>query len=261
MAKDEIIIDNMSYHYPDEEDNLVFNGLSLKLPAGIVSLVGQNGTGKSTLLLLSAGILKPIKGDLYIKGINSKELIDEHERQRYVSFIYQNMEFETEDNIGDLLDYVYNNSFHEVKDPGFTSLLAKELELESFLDKKTQEVSKGQLQRTIIAFSLLYGSKMIMMDEPVFAMEEHTKEKTMDFIYNYSKEKALSIYYSVHELDISQKYSDHVLLFSKDSSCELGTTEMMLTKEKLEAAYQTPLELLKKREYLNSEIFADKQKD
>ena len=48
--------------------------------------------------------------------------------------------------------------------------------LEKCLSRKTMEVSKGELQRTILAFSLLYGSRILIMDEPIFALEAYQKE-------------------------------------------------------------------------------------
>ena len=154
-SRTEIRLENVSFYYPETEQ-LVFNDLSIDLPRGIATLVGQNGTGKSTLLLLAAGILLPVEGTVFIRGIDTRNLREEQERQRHVSFVYQNMEFETEESIGNLLEYVHENGFHETKDPDLISELVEVCELEKVLGKKTQEVSKGELQRTIIAFSLLY---------------------------------------------------------------------------------------------------------
>lgn len=81
-------------------------------------------------------------------------------------------------------------------------------ELNKVLGKKTQEVRKGELQRTIVAFSLLYGSRIIMVDKPIFALEEYQKHRIMDLLVDYSRARDISLYYSVRELDISEKYSD-----------------------------------------------------
>lgn len=252
-----ILLENVTVKYPESEFN-VFENLNLTLPDGMVSLIGQNGTGKSTLLLLTAGILKPDNGNVFIDGKNSKEFTDETQRHKYVSFIYQNLEFESKDVIGDLLEFVYKNGFHTEKKDNFISQLSNVLELNDIKNKKTHEISKGELQRTILAFSLLYGSKYIMMDEPIFAMEDYQKQKIMDFLYNYSKENALSIYYSIHEIEISKKFSDYVLLFYKKSLPQLGKTKQMLVNEKLENAYEFPVSMLKQKELLFRESICKK---
>jgi iron complex transport system ATP-binding protein len=253
----EIRLENLSFYYPESEQ-LVFNDLSLDLPKGITTLIGQNGTGKSTLLLLSAGILLPQEGNVYLRGIDTRNLREEQERQRHVSFVYQNMEFETEENIGDLLDYVYENGFHETKDPELITELIEVCELEKLLSKKTQEVSKGQLQRTIIAFSLLYGSKIIMMDEPIFALEEYQKHRIMKYLIEYARSRDLSLYYSVHELDISQTYSDYLLLFHKNGRIELGPTKELYNRKNIEEAYEVPYIMLKRKEAIYREALRER---
>jgi ABC-type cobalamin/Fe3+-siderophores transport system ATPase subunit len=248
-VKAEIVFEDVSFSYPDPARE-VFRGLSLSLPRGIVSLIGQNGTGKSTLLLLAAGSLLPSEGRVLIGGTDTRLLRDEDERHRLVSFIYQNMEFETEQPIFSLLETVYENGFHPEKPRSFVEELIEVFELAPVLTRRTQEVSKGELQRAILAFSLLYGSPVLMMDEPIFALQEHQKKKAMEYISGYVRRKGLTLYYSVHELDISEAYSDYILLFSKDSRPRLGPTSELFTRDTIEKAYEVPFVMLKRREEL-----------
>lgn len=252
----EIRLEKVSYYY-SETERLVLQNLSLELPRGVVTLVGQNGTGKSTLLLLAAGILLPVEGTVFLKGIDTRSLREESERQRYVSFVYQNMEFETKESIGALLEYVHEHGFHERKDPALISTLIEACELNPVLTKRTQEVSKGELQRAIIAFSLLYGSQIIMMDEPIFALEEYQKKRIMGFLTDYTGRQGISLYYSVHELDISEKFSDYLLLFYKDRPPVLGPTKELFNRENIENAYEVPFHMLKAKERLYRQTLID----
>jgi ABC-type cobalamin/Fe3+-siderophores transport system ATPase subunit len=246
---DEIVLECVTFHYPEPYQS-VFQDLSLTLPKGIVSLIGQNGTGKTTLMLLAGGILLPETGKVLIRGIDSALLQEESKRQEYISFIYQNLEFETDETIGDLLSFVYENGFHRLRKNDFIPTLIKVLELENLLNKKTQVISKGELQRTIIAFSLLYGSKILMMDEPIFALEERQKYQVMEYLSSYVREQDSSLFYSAHELDLSEKYSDYLLLFFKDRNIRLGPTAELFQREIIEEAYQVPFNMLKQREVL-----------
>jgi len=248
----DVRLSDVSFAYP-ETRTPIFDNFSLSLPKGLVTLVGQNGTGKSTLLLLASARIHPARGKVEILGRDSSELTDENERNRYVSFIYQNMEFETEEPIGALMEFVYEHGFHATRDPGLINVLSSVLELTGVLNKRTQEVSKGELQRAIIAFSLLYGSRIIMMDEPIFALEERQKLQVMGFLKEYALERSISIYYSVHEFEISRGFSDWVLLFYKDRSVRLGRTEEMLTRPKIEEAYEIPYGMLYRKEHLYRE--------
>ncbi len=251
-----IALQNISYTYPETE-RPVFADLSLELPHGMTSFVGQNGTGKSTLLLLSGGRILPDRGEVVLEGENTRELQDETEKNRYASFIYQNMEFETDEPIGNLLEYVYENGFYEKKDTQFKKKVIEVMELGDALDKKTQELSKGQLQRTIIAFSLLYGSKTIMMDEPIFALEDYQKQAVMSFLVDHARELGISIFYSAHELEITKKYSENIVLFYKDGSIKIGKTKDLFQPDILEKVYEIPYHMLKLKESVYRKDLAD----
>jgi ABC-type cobalamin/Fe3+-siderophores transport system ATPase subunit len=203
-------------------------------------------------MLLAAGSLLPTEGRVLLRGTDTRELRDEEERHRLVSFIYQNMEFETEQPIGDLLELVYENGCRGKRRPDFITEFIAELvdvfELSSFLGRRTQEVSKGELQRAILAFSLLYGSPILMMDEPIFALEDYQKKRAMEYLTGYARREGISLYYSLHELDLSERYSDSIILFSRGKAPRIGPTAELFTRDSIEKAYEVPLILLKRRE-------------
>jgi ABC-type cobalamin/Fe3+-siderophores transport system ATPase subunit len=254
----------VTYSYPaDNPDDIteIFNGVSATIPTGMVAIVGPNGIGKSTLLLLAGGRLFPQEGSVTLLGTETNEFaraaLDpevEEKRNRLVSFVYQNMEFETDESVGKLMEFVYENGFNENPSDDFLSRIRAELEMESFLTRKTQELAKGQLQRAIIAFSLLYGSKMLMMDEPVFALEEPQKVRAFGLLKAISEEQHLPIYFTVHNLKLSQRYSDYVVLFSDPGHFSVGPSAEMLTRERLEAAYKAPLDTLHQKDQLYREM-------
>ncbi len=249
MSQSEIIISEISFAYPESDRN-VFANFSISLDGGFTSLVGQNGTGKSTLMLLAGGRLFPDKGEIKILGTNSAELGDEESRNRIVSFVYQNMEFETEQPVGDLFEFVYENGAGKNKKNGFVREISDYLGMSSSLSKKMQEMSKGEIQKSVIIFSLLYGSPVIMMDEPVFALENRDKELVMDYLKIHSADNKISIYVSVHELDLSRKYARKIIAFYKNGLIEKGSTGEMLAPQKLEKIYEVPASMLYEKEDL-----------
>lgn len=246
--KSPITLHNVSFAY--DSDKMIFNDMSLELPSGVVSLVGQNGTGKSTLLLLAGGRILPQEGTVNILGKMTKNIGTDEEKNILVSFIYQNMEFETDEKIEELLTTIYENGNHKNKNPKLIKTIIDVMDLKDILHKKTGEISKGEMQRTVIAFSLLYGSKIIMMDEPVFALEHKKKESILAYLNEYAAQYNITIYYSIHELNLSFKYSQNVLLFTKKGKILCGPTEELLTKNNIEEAYQVPIEMLYQREDL-----------
>ena len=240
---------NVSFRYPDADFD-VFAEFSLDLPRGVISLVGQNGAGKSTLLLLASGRILPDSGEVKLAGVDTSSIEDEDQRNRLASYIYQNMEFETEESIGEVMRFVYEHGYHEKRDSAFVDEITDVFELRPVLKRPLHKLSKGELQRAIIVFSLLYGSKTIVMDEPVFALEDHQKKRAIGYLLEYSRINDVPVYYSLHELELSREYADFVLLFYRDGKVELGEPDEILAREKLEAAYEIPQPMLYQKEHL-----------
>jgi len=242
-----------SYEAFDDEEvpTPVFSDLDLELPYGMVSFVGQNATGKSTALLLASGRLRPDSGVVTLLGRDTSELDDEEERNSLASFVYQNMEFETEFPVVDLFAHVFENGFHEQKDAAIVEELIAVLELSDALGSRLQDLSKGEMQRSILAFSLLYGSGAVMMDEPIFALEDYQKQRALEYLKDFSHRTATPVYFSLHELDLSRLYSDHVVMFYRDERNPwIGPVDEVLTRGLIEDAFEYPAAMLHQRESL-----------
>jgi ABC-type cobalamin/Fe3+-siderophores transport system ATPase subunit len=244
---------NVTFTHPEGRAP-VFTDLSLSLPDGIISCIGQNGTGKSTLLLLAGGRLLPDQGTVLIDGRDTRSFLSEEARAEYAAFIYQNMEFETEDRVGELLAYVLEHGFLARKDRTLIDELVAEFELDHCLGASLSRVSKGELQRTILAFSLLYGSRHLLMDEPVFALEDAQKTRTLAYITGRVRKNGGGWLYSLHELELSRTYSDYLLIFSKNAPPRLGPTGDLYRRDIIEEAYEAPLDALKRRESLFRDV-------
>ena len=267
-------LNDVTFTYPAVEGDLdengkqvepkpVFEHFSATLPSGFVSFVGQNGCGKSTLMLLASGRLNPDSGAITLLGKNPATLDDE-QKNLLASVIYQNMEFETEDKVSELLSFVYQNgalkgNANAIRE-GSKDLLSEVIEvfeLSGVLEHPLTKLSKGEIQRVLLAFGILYGSDSLFMDEPLFALENHQKESALAYLKEFVHKTGKSIYISMHELDLTKKYADQVLLFYPNRDMALGTPEEVLTRDEVEKAYGVPYAMLKdhenlSREYLNS---------
>lgn len=258
-------LNNLTFSYPPVEGDVDADGkqivppvmwehFSAELPGGFVHLVGPNGCGKSTFLLLVSGRLAPLEGSVSLLGQNPHALAEE-QRNLLASFIYQNMEFDTEEKVEALLRHVYENGAHhgkaEAVRDGHGDLLSEVIavfELDGVLQHPLTGLSKGEIQRVLLAFSLLYGSKSIFMDEPMFAMEPAQKEKSLAYLRDFVAKTGRTIYVSMHELDLTKKYAGLVLLIYPNHDMDLGTPEEVLTNEDLEKAYGVPASILKSGE-------------
>lgn len=242
-----------------EDVNFIFRELDLDLPPGVLSIVGENGIGKSTLMLLASARLFPVAGSGTIKLFNkntsqwhqaANDPALEAERNALASIVYQNMEFESQDNIGGLIEQVFAMGRHTEQDDWVIEESQEVLELRGLMNRSFQQLSKGEMQRALIALALAYGSSLTIMDEPVFAMEEYQKDRTMEYLQDYSHRSQRHLYFSAHNIHLCQKYADNTLLMRKDGNFVLGSPQEVCTREELEAAYQVPMDVLHRREQL-----------
>jgi iron complex transport system ATP-binding protein len=271
-----------SFSWPSQDEALpvtpVFDGFSADIPGGFISLTGPNGSGKTTFMLLAGGRLMPTGGRIELAGMNTRILSGtwadeagrpgpgltediEHRRNLVCSFIYQNMEFEPQDDdssaIGGLLEFVYVNGGHTAKTEVFFNDVIKVFELEKLKARKLDALSKGEIQRVLLAFSALYGSRVIMMDEPLFAMEQGQKERALEFFRDLHRTTGVSVLVSLHELSLTRKYADTVMLFYPDRRIDLGSCDEVLTKQALENAYGVPEAMLYDSEQYTRRAFIE----
>ncbi|MBO4319089.1 MAG: ABC transporter ATP-binding protein [Treponema sp.] len=259
---------DVSFAYPpdgskDENGNVivpspVFDHFTGAIPSGFTSLIGPNGSGKSTFMMLASGRIKPDTGKVTLFGKDIASL-DENNKNLIASVIYQNMEFESDDKVYSLLNYVYTNGALKGNAAGIrkgSSLLEETIEvfeLKEVLEHGLRQLSKGEIQRVLLAFSMLYGSASIFMDEPLFAMEWEQKRNALSYIRDYAAKTNTAIFISMHELDLTREFAQNVLLFYPNRDMDYGTPEEVMTNEALEKAYGVPVAMLKKSEDMTRE--------
>lgn len=271
-----IQFNDVTFKYPDDISDLdkagnpiinkpVFEHFTGTIPSSFTSLVGPNGCGKTTFMMLASGRLIPQNGNVKLFDQNIGTL-GEQQKNLVASVIYQNMEFETQQPANELLSYVYKNGNFRgnakgIEDRDLLAEVTEVFELGNLLSRPLQKLSKGEIQRTLIAFSLLYGSMSIFMDEPLFAMEFKQKENSLNYLKKFSNETGTPMYISIHELELSKKYADNVLLFYPNRDMTFGSPEEVLTKDDLEKAYGVPYGMLKDQEEMNRQTFSEINKN
>jgi iron complex transport system ATP-binding protein len=268
---DFIEFDDVTFAYPAVEGDLdengkqivprpVFEHFSGKIPGAFTSIIGPNGCGKSTFMLLASGRIRPSGGKISVMGEDIFSL-DEESRNLLCSVIYQNMEFESNEKVEKLLSFVYQNGNLKAASKGIKSgdlfgEVADVFELAPVMNHGLTEISKGENQRVLLAFSLLYGSKSVFMDEPFFAMEDRQKNSALEYLRNFSVQTQTPIFISMHELDLTQKFAEKVLLIHPNRDMDYGTPDEVMTDADLEKAYGIPRSMMKHSENMTRELLS-----
>jgi len=237
MSSNKIILStsNLSIGYQSKkEKNTIAENLNLTFEEGkLISLVGGNGIGKSTLLRTITGIQKPIAGTVMLK---------EKEIHNYESLVLaQNLSLVLTEKLPPS-----NLSVFELIALGrqpYTNWLGKlsaeDLEkinqaitlthVEHLIDKKHHEISDGQLQIVLIARALAQDTPLIILDEPTTHLDLFHKVSVFKLLKKLSQETNKCILFSTHDIDLAIQLSDEMIVMS-ESSVEQDQPCNLITK-------------------------------
>lgn len=201
-----IKVENVSFHY--KNGNCILENLNLEIQEGeIVSIIGKNGTGKSTFLNLLAGMTKPSQGDIWMDEFNTKSKKNFLDIRKKVGIVFQNPDNQI------LFPRVYDDVEFALKNLGLEnreSRIEKALELVNMKDFKgndTYELSLGQKQRINIASILAIQPKYILLDEPTTMLDSSEKDNFYRVLKNLKQEGYTVIFVT--------NYVDEILLADK----------------------------------------------
>ena len=194
---------------PTKEDILALNGFSLDIkPGSFVSLIGPSGCGKSTLLRIIGGLDKATSGELYIDG---KE-IRKPGSDRGFAFQGSNLFpwLTVEKNIA--FGLKARHIFKEQKDA--VQEYIKMVGLQGFEKSYPHQLSGGMQQRTSLARALVGHPDVLLLDEPLGALDAFTRMNLQDEIINIWKKHNMTMLMVTHDVDEAIYMSDQVVVMS-----------------------------------------------
>ena len=179
----------------------------------VLALMGENGAGKSTTILMMMGLTEPTSGIVEICGINSTT--HPIEVKRKIGYLPEDVGFY--DDMTGLENLMYTVRLNGIpdKEAKVKALeLMKRVGLEDQLKKKTGKYSRGMRQRLGLADVLIKNPEIIILDEPTSGIDPAGVQEFIELIRWLSKEEGLTVLFSSHHLDQAQKVCDRVGLFS-----------------------------------------------
>ena len=225
-----IEVNNISFKYAGQKD-LVFDDFSLELKQdNIYGLLGKNGTGKSTLLYLISGLLRPKSGHVLYDGIETKLRRPETLSEIFIvpeEFDLPAMSLE---------QYVkINRPFYPLFSSQVLEACLKDFELT--MDVKLNALSMGQKKKVFMAFALATNTKVMLMDEPTNGLDIPSKSQFRKVVAQYmSGDRTLII--STHQVHDVEALLDHILILSPQKL--LLNASVAEIQEKYTFEYRTP---------------------
>ena len=189
-------------------------GINIKFrKSEFVSILGQSGCGKTTLLNIIGGLDRYTEGDLIINGKSTKEFKDKDwdaYRNYSIGFVFQSYNLIPHQTILENVELALTISGIPKKERKKRSLKALEdVGLKEQIHKKPNQLSGGQMQRVAIARALVNDPDIILADEPTGALDTKTSVQIMEILKEISKEKLIIMV--THNKELAEQYSSRII--------------------------------------------------
>ncbi|WP_436862284.1 ABC transporter ATP-binding protein [Staphylococcus caeli] len=237
------------------DDHKVLQDINLAIEKGeIVSLLGPSGCGKTTLLNMILGLTEVTQGEILY---NNVEIQDKPMQKRNFNIVFQDFCLFPHLNAYDNIVYGLKNLKRDLNDKKITDLIEL-LELRPHLNKKIHELSGGQKQRVSIARTIVMEPEILLMDEPLSALDSVIKESIKDMIQKVAETLSLTTIIVTHDPEEALTMADKVVVIENGSIAQFGTPSEIINQPKSAFVEKFILKQLKiKRDHIYN-LFGDR---
>ncbi|MEZ8324887.1 heme ABC transporter ATP-binding protein/permease CydC [Vibrio cyclitrophicus] len=225
----DITFSNVTFNYPDSERS-VLNAVDLTIPATHkVAIVGQTGSGKSTLIQLLTRYWDPKKGDISIAGVELTQW-NESQLRESISVVSQRVDILNGTLRDNLLiarpEATDDHLANILKDVGLEKLLENNA-LDSWLGDGGRQLSGGEKRRIGIARAILHDAPILLLDEPTEGLDKQTEQSIMTLFEKHFEGK--TVIFITHRL-IGLESMDSIVLIEQGEIVENGSHEKLLNE-------------------------------
>jgi len=231
------------------KEDIVLNNVSLCVDEGqVISILGPNGGGKTTLLKCMLGFLKFASGTVLCDGKDQKE-IKQNEFWQKVAYVpqarTQTFPYLVKETV--LMGRsAYLNLFQmpSQKDQEIAEDAMKRAGILHLAEKSCAEISGGELQLVLIARALASRPEILVMDEPETGLDFKNQLLVLNLIQKLSKEEHLSVVFNTHYPEHALEVSDHTLMLMKNGGSIFGTTKEIMTEKNMQDAFGVKIKII-----------------
>lgn len=202
------------------------------VPAGVTALFGPSGSGKSTTLNLLAGLLRPEEGRIVLNG---RPLADAERRlhvpphRRRLGFVFQDHRLFPHLTVRGNLRFGRRNDRGRID---WNDLLAI-LEIEGLLDRFPNTLSGGQMQRVALARALLCEPELLLLDEPLAALDQDLKQRILTYLERVLRRWPIPALFVSHDQADVRRFADQAVVLEEGRVVAAGPTGPALDRATL----------------------------
>jgi molybdate transport system ATP-binding protein len=212
--------------------------LELEFKKGeLVTLYGESGAGKTSTLRILAGLLTPDRGRITVGGrtwFDSEKKINLKPQQRNLGFVFQDYALFPHMTVRENLEYGTRSR----EDKGLVSNLIEMVALDDLQDRRPETLSGGQKQRVALARALVGKPELLLLDEPLSALDAKIRTRLQDAILTLHREFALTTLLISHDLGEIHKLSDHVVELEQGTVLRQGSAEELFLRNKISGKFR-----------------------
>jgi len=238
MAKEVVRLDDVWVHYDSVP---VLEGISLSIePNDFLGIIGPNGGGKTTLLKVILGLIKPTRGKVSVMGQTPER------GRKFIGYISQHNLFDRDFPIS-VSDVVLMGRYNKAglfrryseEDKRIANEALKTIGMLDYKDRQVGKLSGGEQQRVFIARALTTDPKLLLLDEPTASIDPNMQAEFYELIDNLKQRMAIVIV--SHDVSAVSIYTDKIACLNHQLFYH-GSTEV--SAEELEKTYHCPIQLI-----------------
>jgi ABC-type Fe3+/spermidine/putrescine transport system ATPase subunit len=202
----------------------VLRGINLEIPQGsYAALLGASGSGKTTLLRIIAGFLSPDKGSVLIGGTDMTFL---PARSRQVGMVFQNYALFPHLTARENIEYPLKlRKLAPDKRNRLVDEYLDRVQLTAVRNHYPNQLSGGQQQRVALARGLVYGPKLLLLDEPLGALDKRLRTEMQHFLRTLQRELKITFVHVTHDQEEALALATHVVVLRSGVIEQVGSPE------------------------------------
>lgn len=222
MSKISLELKNIKKSFTQDEG--ILKGISLSVSQGeFITLLGSSGCGKTTTLRIIAGLEMPDEGQVFLDGVDVTTM---EPNKRNVNTVFQNYalfpHMTVEENVGYGLK-LKKLSKKEIKKK--VSHILDLVQLSGYEKRKPSELSGGQRQRVAIARALVNNPKVLLLDEPLGALDLQLRRAMQHELKKLQKKLGITFVYITHDQEEAINMSDRIAVMNEGMFEQIGTPD------------------------------------